>query len=181
MLRARTAWPKWPRLRPELDIIVNVQGDEPLIDPRAIDQVIEPLLSGDGRNVHPGLSAQKAGRNRKPPSGQSRLRRKRRRALLQPSAYPLSSEMPCPSQTPSKVSASRRLEVGDSTYLGHAGLYVYRRETLLAHSQHCPRASWKTWKSWSNCGLLKTALPSKSLSSTAPFARRPSIFPKMLH
>lgn len=32
-------------LNPEFEIIVNVQGDEPLIDPGAIDAVVEPLLA----------------------------------------------------------------------------------------------------------------------------------------
>lgn len=35
------------RLEEKIDVIVNVQGDEPLIDPAAIDRVIEPVLSGE--------------------------------------------------------------------------------------------------------------------------------------
>jgi 3-deoxy-manno-octulosonate cytidylyltransferase (CMP-KDO synthetase) len=31
--------------RPDIEIIVNVQGDEPLIDPAAIEAVVEPLLA----------------------------------------------------------------------------------------------------------------------------------------
>ncbi|HMW91029.1 MAG TPA: 3-deoxy-manno-octulosonate cytidylyltransferase, partial [Candidatus Obscuribacter sp.] len=33
--------------RPDLDIIVNIQGDEPLIDPSMVDQVIAPVLEQD--------------------------------------------------------------------------------------------------------------------------------------
>jgi 3-deoxy-manno-octulosonate cytidylyltransferase (CMP-KDO synthetase) len=31
--------------RPDIQIIVNVQGDEPLIDPAAIESVVEPILT----------------------------------------------------------------------------------------------------------------------------------------
>ena len=34
--------------RLEAGVIVNVQGDEPFIEPAAIDQAVEPLLAGEG-------------------------------------------------------------------------------------------------------------------------------------
>ena len=36
------------QLAPEVSVIVNVQGDEPLIDPEIIDAAAEPLLEDDG-------------------------------------------------------------------------------------------------------------------------------------
>ncbi len=32
-------------LRPDIDIIVNIQGDEPLIDPALVDEVTAPVLN----------------------------------------------------------------------------------------------------------------------------------------
>jgi len=102
---------------PDLDIIVNVQGDEPLIDPAAIDAAIGPLLTD--------------------PS-----------AVMSTLAAPISNEADAESPQVVKVVVDRqgfalyfsRAQIpfyrdgrpfADRRYLGHVGLYVYRRSCLL--------------------------------------------------
>lgn len=102
---------------PAADIVVNVQGDEPLIDPRAIDAAVAPLLADpkcematlatplfDPADVeNPNVVKVVAGVD----------------------GYALYfSRCPLPYYRDQKDESQRQ-------YLGHIGLYVYRRTTLL--------------------------------------------------
>ncbi len=53
MSPARIVSPKWPRrgVGPKRDIVVNVQGDEPLIPPVLIDQVAHLLAEHRGAHI----------------------------------------------------------------------------------------------------------------------------------
>ncbi|MBU6451645.1 MAG: 3-deoxy-manno-octulosonate cytidylyltransferase [Cyanobacteria bacterium REEB67] len=120
------------RLRPEVDIIVNVQGDEPLIDPQAIDRVIEPLLSIGGQVEMSTLAypLKKAEEIESPQVV---------KVVVGEDGFALYfSRLPIPYHR-DQVEATNTVEgqritprdISTSNYLGHAGLYVYKRETLL--------------------------------------------------
>jgi 3-deoxy-manno-octulosonate cytidylyltransferase (CMP-KDO synthetase) len=117
-------------LHPELDIIVNVQGDEPLIDPRAIDKVIEPLLAGGAEMSTLAYPLTKLEEIESPQvvkvvcgENGDALYFSRLPIPYHRDAVPVANSVEGQRITPS--------EVGDSTSLGHAGLYVYKRQTLL--------------------------------------------------
>jgi 3-deoxy-manno-octulosonate cytidylyltransferase (CMP-KDO synthetase) len=120
------------RLRPDVDIIVNVQGDEPLIDPQAIDRVIEPLLAPGGQVEMSTLAypLKKAEEIESPQVV---------KVVAGEDGFALYfSRLPIPYHR-DQVEVTNTVEgqritprdISAASYLGHAGLYVYRRETLL--------------------------------------------------
>lgn len=111
-------------LRPDVDIIVNVQGDEPLIDPTNIDAAVEPLL----KSVDVTMSTLCA-----PITTEAELLNPNIvKVVLDKDGFALYfSRSPVPHD---------RDNVGfhHVRYWGHLGLYVYRRETLLTVSRLAP-------------------------------------------
>ncbi|HEY9869538.1 MAG TPA: 3-deoxy-manno-octulosonate cytidylyltransferase [Candidatus Obscuribacterales bacterium] len=105
------------RNHPELDIIVNVQGDEPLIDPAAIDAAVAPLLSDPAIEMStlaaPLLRQEEA---ESPQVVKVVVDRQGFALYFSRAAIPFYRD-------------NRPFEV--RRYLGHVGLYVYRRECLL--------------------------------------------------
>ena len=100
----------------EFSIIVNVQGDEPLIDPRLIDRFVQTLRTN--RNVaivtaaHPFSDARDA------------LSPHQVKVVIDHSGNALYfSRAPIP--------ASRNAEGSRSLFLRHQGIYGFRRATLL--------------------------------------------------
>jgi 3-deoxy-manno-octulosonate cytidylyltransferase (CMP-KDO synthetase) len=116
---------------PETRIIVNVQGDEPLISPDAIDAAIRPLLNDE-------------------------------RVEMSTVAYPVTDEAKWQSPALVKVVLDRQgfalyfsrhpipfeRDPGEQAAprLGHAGLYVYRKECLLRIAQLEPTPLEQTEK-----------------------------------
>jgi 3-deoxy-manno-octulosonate cytidylyltransferase (CMP-KDO synthetase) len=102
------------------ELIVNVQGDEPLIDPGAIDAAILPLLDD------PGL-----------PMGTLRKRIEDPSEITNPNVVKVVTD-----RCDNAIYFSRcpiphtRDPLGSSPtpYFKHIGLYVYRREFLLGYS-----------------------------------------------
>jgi 3-deoxy-manno-octulosonate cytidylyltransferase (CMP-KDO synthetase) len=105
------------RKHPELDVIVNVQGDEPLIDPAAIDAAVAPLLSDPA--IEMSTLAAPLLRREELESPQVV------KVVVDQQGFALYfSRAAIPCYRDNRPFESRR-------YLGHVGLYVYRRECLL--------------------------------------------------
>ena len=105
--------------RPEAKLIVNIQGDEPLIDPSAIDAAILPML--DDPDTPMGTLAKRVEDPREinDPNVVKVVTAKDGTALY-------FSRSPIP--------YLRAGDVGGAIYFKHIGLYVYEREFLLGYS-----------------------------------------------
>lgn len=110
------------------DIIVNVQGDEPLIEPGVIDACIRPMMDGDDFPVATPCT-----------------RIRSREELLNPDVVKVVSDrdgfalyfsrspIPCDrDQGPLSV------DLNLNPFFKHIGLYVYRRDFLLKYSRMAP-------------------------------------------
>ncbi|MCK4621588.1 MAG: 3-deoxy-manno-octulosonate cytidylyltransferase [Desulfuromonadales bacterium] len=109
------------------ELIVNVQGDEPLIDPRMVDQAVQPLL--DDPQIRMGTLAGRIDQldDFYNPNVVKVVKDRAGRALY-------FSRAPIP--WPRDLSREELAEALDRVVLyRHIGLYVYRRELLLAYPQ----------------------------------------------
>ncbi len=113
-------------LDPSLEIIVNVQGDEPLIDPATIDRAIYPLLQDrtlDMSTIAARISSREEINNNTIV-----------KVVFSTGGKALYfSRLPIPYYRESESSASQN-------YFAHIGLYVYRRDVLLYLSGLKPTA-----------------------------------------
>jgi 3-deoxy-manno-octulosonate cytidylyltransferase (CMP-KDO synthetase) len=112
--------------RTDANLVVNVQGDEPMLDPAWIDAAVEPLLE------EPGL-----------PMSTLSLPLGNLAEMLSPGVvkvvcdargdalYFSRSPIPWVRHPPGTPEASAREAVARGLARKHVGLYVYRRETLL--------------------------------------------------
>ena len=109
----------------EAELIVNVQGDEPLIDPRMVDQVIVPLL--EDRQIQMGTLASRIDQvdDFYNPNVVKVVRKQSGMAL-----YFSRAPIPSPRDLDSDQLAEALPQLG---LLRHIGLYVYRRELLLEY------------------------------------------------
>ncbi len=102
----------------ECDIVVNVQGDEPLISPEVINLAVNPLI--EDKNIQMGTVA-------------SRITEKNElddhnvaKVVIDKDSFALyfsRAIVPC--------SKNRTLDVQKHLYYKHIGIYVYRRDFLL--------------------------------------------------
>lgn len=111
----------------EADVVINVQGDEPLIDPEAVDQVAETLLSDD--NAVMGTLA------RKITDGRELDNYNMARVVL-------NSEQHAMYFSRAVIPYARDIEdkstwVDHFPYYGHIGIYSYHRDFLLRY-EHLP-------------------------------------------
>ncbi len=118
-------------------IVVNVQGDEPLIEPAMIDEAIAPLAE---RSRHPhghGLQENRAAATRPSIPTWSRWFSTNRGFALYvlPRAHPLG-----PRRLGGQSGLCDELPLTTALYK-HIGLYVYRREFLLRYAGPAPDAA----------------------------------------
>jgi len=101
------------------EIIVNIQGDEPLIDPAAIDAAILPLAD------HPGLMMSTLKKRIEDP-----------REITDPNVVKVVTDRAGDAIYFSRSTVPYvrdRQEAAVTTHYKHIGLYVYRRDFLLAY------------------------------------------------
>ena len=116
------------RAMPEVDIFVNLQGDEPEIEPASIDHLIT-LLEGDPTaNVATLATPIRDRRTLEDPNCVKVVRDQHHRAL-----YFSRSPIPYPRQWDENL-----LYTEPATFLLHLGIYAYRRETLLSFASWPP-------------------------------------------
>lgn len=109
----------------DAELIVNVQGDEPLIDPRMIDQAVDPLvkdLSIEMGTLASGIDEIEDFYN---PNVVKVVRGQDGMAL-----YFSRAPIPCPRDLTQDMLEKTFMQLG---LLRHIGLYVYRRDLLLAY------------------------------------------------
>jgi 3-deoxy-manno-octulosonate cytidylyltransferase (CMP-KDO synthetase) len=116
----------------ECDIVVNVQGDEPLIRPEMIDQAIQPLA--DDSSVLMGTLCKKI-ENRDEAFDPNVVK-----VVFDKNGYALYfSRAPIPWDRDRWAGKSSWKELTlDGPLYKHVGLYVYRREFLLQYARMSP-------------------------------------------
>ena len=110
--------------RSDAEILVNVQGDEPVIEPAMIDEAVEPLL-GDG-SIDLGTLVHRIGSEAE---------------YLNPNVVKVAIDQAGFAMYFSRSSIPHIKSGGwraDATVYRHVGLYVYRRHALLDFAQKPP-------------------------------------------
>lgn len=108
----------------ECDLVVNVQGDEPLVDPRAIAQAIEPFFLDAALQVS---------------TLKTRLRD--REALRNPNVVKVATDergFAVNFFRVATVTPGVEINLDQEAYFKHLGLYVYTRECLLRFAKLAP-------------------------------------------
>ena len=120
--------------RVEADIIVNVQGDEPLIAPETIERAVEALLSDEDASVSTTCEAVESASDVLSSDVVKVAVDERGRAL-----YFSRSPVPFPREAARRYgSLAAALEIEPellATFRKHTGLYVYRRAFLLEYAR----------------------------------------------
>jgi len=128
---------------PDRSIIVNVQGDEPLIAPETIDAAVESLLAHDAADMSTTCETIKQKEDVLNPNVVKVVTDERGYAV-----YFSRSPIPFPRDAVSKYgSISAALDAVPeliSEFRKHTGLYVYRRNFLLRFARMEPTALEKT-------------------------------------
>lgn len=125
----------------DCEIIVNVQGDEPMIEPSAIDAAVEPLLEDPALEMATIATPIETLEEHLDPSAV--------KVVLDADGWALYfSRSPIPyfrlPEATAEPDAPRLHPVSALMPLKHIGLYVYRRDMLLWYSRQEPSALEQT-------------------------------------
>lgn len=112
----------------QADIIANIQGDEPLIEPNMIDETIQTLLDDEGVDVTTPVKKISSAEELMNPSIVKVVLDKNNFAL-----YFSRSFIPFLREPAVQATGSRWPESHD--FYKHIGVYVYRKDFLLAFTQ----------------------------------------------
>lgn len=107
----------------DIDIIVNIQGDEPLIDPDSVDSVVTPLLESSAEMATASRLLTNPAEIESPQVVKVVVGQDKNALYF--SRFPL----------PFYRDAT---DITDQVHFGHIGLYVYTRECLLKISKLAP-------------------------------------------
>jgi 3-deoxy-manno-octulosonate cytidylyltransferase (CMP-KDO synthetase) len=105
----------------DYELVVNIQGDEPLIDPNAIDAAVLPLLE------EPAI-----------PMGTLKKRIEDPREIDDPNVVKVVTDRFENAVYFSRAAIPFNRDHARTTYFKHIGLYVYRRNFLLRYSDLTP-------------------------------------------
>ena len=142
------------------DIVVNIQGDEPLIDPSAIDTAILGLMEDDDI-----------------PMGTLKKKIERPEEIANPNVVKVVTDLSGNAIYFSRAAIPHVRGDGEAPVcFKHIGLYVYRRDFLLRYSD-LPVGPSNRPSVWSNCGRSKTDL--KFASWKRSMNRSASIRPRI--
>jgi 3-deoxy-manno-octulosonate cytidylyltransferase (CMP-KDO synthetase) len=108
------------------DYVVNIQGDEPLIDSRLIDKLVEKLRSDRTLKMVTAAHPFENPADAFSPHQVKVVLDCRGNAL-----YFSRAAIPAPPNNSPTISASRRRHTHDFLFLRHQGIYGFRRPTLL--------------------------------------------------
>lgn len=127
--------------RMDCDVVVNVQGDEPMLEPAAIDAAVEPFLTDEDLQMGTIATPIDELEEHLDPAAVKVVVDARGWAL-----YFSRAPIPFLRMSPGEPEpdAPRRHPVSGMAPLKHIGLYVYRREMLLWYAGLAPSALEQT-------------------------------------
>jgi 3-deoxy-manno-octulosonate cytidylyltransferase (CMP-KDO synthetase) len=145
------------------DIIVNVQGDEPLISPLTIEQAVDKLIADGETGIVTTWEPIETVSDVFNPDVVKIVIDERERAI-----YFSRSPVPYPRDAARKhggiESALRNEPALLSSFRKHTGLYVYRREVLLAFAGW-PQTEWERLESLEQLRALEHGVKIKAIKA----------------
>ena len=150
----------------EADLIVNVQGDEPLISPRTIERAVEALIEDEAAAVSTTWEPMETAADVLSADVAKVVLDGRGRAL-----YFSRSPVPYPREAARRHgSLARALEAEPpllATFRKHTGLYVYRRAFLLEYTRW-PQSALEITESLEQLRVLERGHSIRVVEAAAP-------------